>query len=158
VGIVSPQWVHQSLRTGRQQRCLTVSADTSRHLPATSAAADSSQLRQQASGTARGGNGSGSSVEQLSPDLLLSREARQKMLSQLAGSNDPAGAAAAAAGGHSAARPGALAAHQQATTPAELLGDVLWSVLEPPAAAQKEAAEQRQQQQHQEQGDQAEEE
>ena len=129
VGIVSPQWVLQSLRSGRQQRCLTVSADASRHLPAAAAAG--------ASASAGGASSEGSPVcearadaRQQLPVELLSREGRQQMLSQLAGSGTASGAASPGSG--------AVSAHQQAPTPAELLGGVLWSVLEPPSAARLE--------------------
>ncbi|KAL4458919.1 hypothetical protein ABPG75_013784 [Micractinium tetrahymenae] len=134
VGIVSPQWVHQSLRTGRQQRCLTVSADASRHLPAGSIEAAGSQPQQPI--------GPSSSPQQqqpgLSSELLLSREARQRMLSQLAGGS--AGAAGTGGTGDSpGSAAGAAAVVPQGTTPAELLSDLVWSVLDPPPAARKEA-------------------
>ncbi|PSC76077.1 hypothetical protein C2E20_0748 [Micractinium conductrix] len=136
VGIVSPQWVHRSLRSGRQQRCLAVSADTSRHLPAASAATSPSQ-QQTGSGSTRS---SGDGRPPLSSELLQSREARLLALSQLAGGTT--GAAADAA--RPAARSGGGAAHQPATTPSELLGGVAWCVLEPPAAAVLEGSQLRQ--------------
>jgi hypothetical protein len=129
VGIVSPQWVLQSLRSGRLQRCLTVSAYASRHLPAAAAAAAAAS----ASGASSEGSPAceaGAGARQQLPAELLSREGRQQMLSQLAGSNTASGAASPGSG--------AMAAHQQAPTPAELLSNVLWSVLEPPSKARLE--------------------
>lgn len=132
---MSPQWVHQSLRTGRQQRCLTVSADASRHLPAASGAAASCQLQQQ-QGERSGAASSCLQRQSLSSELLHSREAREQMLSQLAGSAAGAGAAQ----GSPASAAAAVAAGPQASTPAELLPGVLWSVLDPPHLARQEEA------------------
>ena len=39
VGLVSPSWVLHSLRAGAQQRCVSISADATRHLPADTGAA-----------------------------------------------------------------------------------------------------------------------
>lgn len=133
MGIVSPLWVYQSLRAGRQQRCLAVSADASRHLPAASGAAASSQL-QQCEQVWSDAPSSCQTQHSLSRELLLSREARERMLSQLAGV-----AGARLAGGIGAAAFSAPVAAQQASTPAELLSDVLWSVLEAPQSACKES-------------------
>ncbi|PRW59970.1 BRCT domain DNA repair [Chlorella sorokiniana] len=142
VGIVSPAWVLQSLRTGKQQRCLMVSADASRHLPAASTATDGSTQQAAGSEAGSGGGSSGSSMrtagQQLSGDLLASKEARQQALLQLAGQG------AAAAGGTRASTPGAAGpampgGHRPAATPAELLVGVLWSVLESPHTARLEA-------------------
>lgn len=127
VGIVSPSWVAQSLRAGRQQRCLAVSADASRHLPAAGAAASAAGGAQQQSQ----GGGVAGGAEGLSGELLQSREARQAMLSQLTAGGGSGGAPAAGATG--ALLP--AAAHQQAATPAELLTGIHWSVLDLPAAA-----------------------
>lgn len=131
VAVVSPQWVLQSLRAGKQQRCLAVSADASRHLPAASVASSG----EGAEAGAAAGSGSipprrptQEQQPQLSSELLQSKEARQRVLSQLAGSG----------GGEAAAADAAAGAHQQAATPAELLAGVVWSVLEPPAAATME--------------------
>lgn len=137
VGIVSPTWVIHSLRSGRQQRCLSVSADASRHLPsagpATSAACGRGHTQ---AGSQSGSGGSGTQSQQplLPNELLVSKEARQQMLCQLAGGNSGSATAAALCGA-SGGSGGGAAAHQQAVTPAELLADVLWSVLDPPAAA-----------------------
>jgi hypothetical protein len=120
VGIVSPQWVLHSLRSGRQQRCLTVSADASRHLPAAAAVEGSPLAPSQPSvATAQGG---------ISGALLASREARQRVLSQLAAGGSPGVAAAAALG----------PPRQPGATPSLLLSGLLWSVLDPPSAARLE--------------------
>ena len=140
VGIVSPAWVLQSLRTGKQQRCLMVSADASRHLPAASTAGGGSSQQPGSSEARSGGGNSGmhASGQQLNGDLLASKEARQQALLQLNGK----GAAAAACAGASTpgtAGPSLLGGHRPAATPAELLVGVLWSVLEAPHTARLEA-------------------
>ena len=95
VGIVSPQWVAQSLRAGKQQRCLTVSADASRHLPAAMAAAGSD---------ARGGSDAGSGgstpspAQQLSASCLPAGRRGKRMLGPLAVGAGAAGAGAALGG------------------------------------------------------------
>ena len=137
---MSPAWVLQSLRAGKQQRCLMVSADASRHLPAASAAASCSSQQPGGSEAVSGGNSSAThtSLQQLSGALLASKEARQQALMQLAGG----GAAAVAAAGAStpdAAGPSMPGGHRPAATPAELLVGVLWSVLDPPHMARLEA-------------------
>lgn len=135
VGIVSPAWVLQSLRSGRQQRCLHVSADASRHLPGAGPAASAAAQRPGIE-AASGGGGSSSTQQQqqqLPSELMLSKEARQQMLAQLSGSGGDAGAAAGGVPGGSAHQQ-----HQQAATPAEMLCDVLWSVLDPATTARKE--------------------
>lgn len=139
VGIVSPAWVQQSLRAGKQQRCLTVSADASRHLPAAPVAGISNQ--QQPAVEERRGGGTGStqpSHQQLSGALLASKEARQQAIMELAcgGAAAAAGAASGTPDAASARLPGG---HPPTGTPAELLVGVLWSVLEPPSAARLEA-------------------
>ncbi len=139
IGIVSPAWVLQSLRTGKQQRCLMVSADASRHLPAASAAAGSSQQPGSSeAGSGGGSSGTHASGKQLGGNLLASKEARQQALLQLTGK----GAAAAACGGGSTpgpSGPSVPGGHRPAATPAELLVGVLWSVLEAPHTARLEA-------------------
>lgn len=148
VGIVSPRWVLQSLRSGKQQRCLTVSADASRHLP--SAAAASGSILASNSGHAgsqacshAGSDGAQQQRHQqgLSSELLSSKAARQHMLGQLAGGSaggEAAGGGAVFGPSGAAANGVPSAAHQLAATPAELLTGVLWSVLDPPAAARLE--------------------
>lgn len=136
VGIVSPQWVLQSLRTGRQQRCLTVSADASRHLPSMAASGATPEASTRGGGPQQASNSLLQQQEAASAEIPLSKEARQQMLSRLAG-----GGAATDAGslpGAAVAAAGAGACHQLSATPAELLPDVAWSVLEPPTAARKE--------------------
>lgn len=140
MGIVSPAWVLQSLRTGKQQRCLMVSADASRHLPSASSATG---ISSQPPGSSEAGSGGGStgahsSKPQLSSDLLASRAARQQALMQLSGQGAaaPASARASTLGAGGPSVPGG---HRPAATPAELLPGVLWSVLELPHAARLEA-------------------
>ena len=130
VGIVSPAWVAQSLRAGRQQRCLSVSADASRHLPAAGPTASPAPQHSEA-----GSGGSATHQQALPSELLSSREARRAVLAELAAGGD---AGSSAAAGTPGGAPGA--AHQQAATPAELLTGLLWSVLEPPSAAWRQPA------------------
>lgn len=131
VGIVSPAWVAQSLKAGRQQRCLAVSADASRHLPAAASGTGGGQQQSQAGSGGSGGSvAGGGGAEQMSSELLQSREARQAMLSQLAAAGGGGGAPAGCVPGA-----GPAAAHQKTATPAELLTGVHWSVLDAPAAA-----------------------
>lgn len=134
---MSPAWVLQSLRTGKQQRCLMVSADASRHLPAASATTHGGSSQQPGSSETASGSGTHGSVQQLSGALLASKEARQQALMELAGQG---AAAVACAGASTPGIPGASmpGGHRPAATPAELLVGVLWSVLEPPHMARLE--------------------
>lgn len=89
VGLVSPSWVLHSLRAGAQQRCVSISADATRHLPAdTGAAAGANQRPATAPVVA----------------ALASREARLEFLSQLAAPGDTPHKAGAWAHGRRPAR------------------------------------------------------
>lgn len=113
---MSPDWVYSSLREGRQQRCLVVSADTSRHLPSIGAGGAAA-----AQGGAPSASGAGTSVPS-------SRQARAELLSQLEAEAGPDAA------GH--ARP----LLRQGSMPAVLLAGVAWSVTDPPQAARLDRA------------------
>ena len=114
---MSPDWVYSSLREGRQQRCLVVSADTSRHLPSSTGAGGAATAR----GSAPSAAGAGTPVPS-------SRQARAELLSQLEAEAGPAAA------GH--ARP----LLRQGSMPAVLLAGVAWSVTDPPQAARLDRA------------------
>ncbi|GAB4823283.1 hypothetical protein N2152v2_010329 [Parachlorella kessleri] len=125
LGIISPQWVVRSLKSGRQQRCLMVSADATRHLPA-----GPEQGCNQLKAPLRGTDSSRGSMSPLGQ--LQSKEARAAMLQQLAGhSNGPSPATGATLG---AGNPGA-----PLCTPASMLVGFAWSVVDPPAEARPDS-------------------
>ena len=108
---MSPDWVYCSLREGQQQRCLVVSADTSRHLPSGGA------------GGAAAAAAQGSAPSTAGTQVPASRQAREELLSQLEAGAGPA------ASGH------AQPLLRQGSMPAVLLPGVAWSVTDPPQAA-----------------------
>eukprot|EP00887_Chlorella_sp_A99_P006628 scaffold3.g6628.t1 len=119
LGIVSPQWVLRSLKEGRQQRCLTLSADASRHLPeAAMGAAGAGGAAGAAPAGPPPGEAGSSGPALLDSELLASRDARQRVLSELAAEGS------CEAGGQ-----------QHRSTPAALLEGLEWSVTDPPSAA-----------------------
>ena len=121
---MSPVWVVRSLKEGKQQRCLMVSADASRALPAAAAVATEESSVTCSSPLLPGAAAAG--AKPLSNELLASRLARERVLSEVL-----AAAASRGSGGE-----GSFSAAQQQSTPAVLLRGLEWSVMDPPSAAQ----------------------